>query len=562
LILVAKAVAMVVPFVFKAVIDRMGAAAPAAVVVALAFGYAGARFAGTLFDNLRQGVFEIVGKRAVAALSANLFDHLQTLGLRYHVERQTGVVGRVVDRGTKSIDSMLFFLLFNIAPTAIEFIAVGIIFLVKFGWWFVGALALSLAGYVALTRYLTDRRAALRRTMLDLDAAVAHQAHEALLNYETVKAFGAEQWESQRYRGALDSYARAATRNEQTLAVLNVGQALVMNATLAAAMAITVWGWNRGRLSIGDLVLVNALLLQLFAPLDMLGAVYRELRQGLVDMEQMFALLDTPAEIVDAPGAPALILKKGSVAFRDVHFGYGPDRPILRGIDFEVPGGATVAVVGPSGAGKSTIARLLYRYYDVTSGAIEIDGQDIRSVTQASLRQAIGIVPQDTILFNETLAYNIAYGRRGATPEETGAAARAAALDGFVAALPDGYDSRVGDRGLKLSGGERQRVAIARTLLKDPPLLILDEATSALDSRTEASIQQALAGLARYRTTLVIAHRLSTIVGADEILVLSEGRIVERGHHSALLRAGGLYAALWAEQARGSDRPPLSPAGG
>jgi ATP-binding cassette subfamily B protein len=550
LVLLSKAVILIMPFAYKGIIDGMGAQAPVAIVMAFALAYVAARFGGALFDNLRNGVFEIVGQRAIARLSADVFDHVHRLGLRFHVGRRSGALSRVVERGTKSVSGMLYFILFNIAPTAVEFVAVGIIFFIKLGIWFVLATALMTAAYIVFTQRVTERRAAIRREMLERDHEVANRALDSLINYETVKYFGAEGLESARYRSAVDSYARAATRNEQSLALLNIGQSLITTLLVGVALFATIRGWSEGRFTVGDVVLVNTLLLQMFAPLNMLGAVYREIKQGLIDMEQMFALLDTVPEVADSPGAPPLRIGQGHVRFSKVDFAYEPDRQILSGVDFEVPAGATLGIVGHSGAGKSTIARLLYRLYDVTGGAVTIDGQDLRSVAQASLRQNIGIVPQDTILFNDTLAYNIGYGRPGASAEEIEAAARAAALDDFIKMLPDGYETRVGERGVKLSGGERQRVAIARTILKNPPILVLDEATSALDSNTEASIQKALSALSHHRTTIVIAHRLSTIVGADSIIVLEAGRVVERGTHPALLRLGGLYAALWSEQAR------------
>jgi ATP-binding cassette subfamily B protein len=444
---------------------------------------------------------------------------------------------------------MLYFILFNIAPTLIELAAICGIFFVKFGAGLVAATLAMVALYIWFTRQVTDWRNALRREMNDVDNQAIGRAVDSLLNYETVKYFGAEEREAERYDNAIGAFARAAVRNEVSLAWLNIGQSLITNIMMAGAMAFTVWGWSKGRFTPGDVVLVNSLLMQLFRPLDMLGWVYRSIKQGLIDMEQMFALLDTPAEIVDSPGAAALMVGDGHVRFDQVAFGYEPERIILKGVTIDVPAGTSCAVVGPSGAGKSTLARLLYRFYDPTDGRILIDGQDISAVSQASLRGAIGIVPQDTVLFNDTIGYNIGYGREGAGQDEVEAAARGASIDGFIAALPNGYEAMVGERGLKLSGGEKQRVAIARTLLKDPPILILDEATSALDSRTEEAIQATLDGVQRNRTTIVIAHRLSTIVGADQIVVLDDGRVAERGTHADLLASGGLYAELWTRQA-------------
>ena len=402
--------------------------------------------------------------------------------------------------------------------------------------------------YIGFTRWVTDWRAGLQRQMNEVDNKAIGRAVDSLLNYETVKYFGAEEREARRYDEAVGAFTRASVRNEVSLAWLNIGQSLITNIMMAGAMGFTVWGWSKGRFTPGDVVLVNALLMQLFRPLDMLGWVYRSIRQGLIDMEMMFGLLDTSQEIVDAPGAGPLVVTRGAVRFDDVHFQYEEGREILKGVSFEVPPGTSLAVVGPSGAGKSTLARLMYRFYDPSGGTILIDGQPISGVTQASLRSAIGIVPQDTVLFNDTIAYNIAYGREGASQVEVAGAAAGAAIDGFIASLPNGYESMVGERGLKLSGGEKQRVAIARTLLKNPPILILDEATSALDSRTEEAIQATLQGAMRDRTTIVIAHRLSTIAEADRIIVLDEGRVTESGTHAALLAKNGLYADLWNRQ--------------
>ena len=448
---------------------------------------------------------------------------------------------------------MLYFILFNIAPTVVELVAVCAIFFVKFGTGLVIATLAMVVVYIWFTRTVTEWRNQLRRDMVDMDTnAVAH-AVDSLLNFETVKYFNAEDREADRYGRAMRSYAHAAVKSENSLALLNIGQALVTNLMMAGAMAYSVWGWSQGRFTTGDVVLVNTLLAQLFRPLDMLGMVYRTIRQGVIDMEAMFALIDTPQEIVDAPGAPDLAVAKGEVRFDTVVFGYDPDRTILHGVSFTIPAGRTLAIVGPTGAGKSTIARLLFRFYDVNGGRILIDGQDIARVRQDSLRAAIGIVPQDMVLFNDTIGYNIAYGREGASQAEIEEAARGASIHDFILSLPKGYDTRVGERGLKLSGGEKQRVAIARTLLKNPPVLILDEATSALDSRTEAAIQDVLGRIAQRRTTIIVAHRLSTVVEADEIIVLDQGRIVEQGTHRELLLLDGLYAQMWARQATERD---------
>jgi ABC-type transport system involved in Fe-S cluster assembly fused permease/ATPase subunit len=501
-------------YTLKYAVDRMsgGDRGAATLVILLVVGYAAARFGTTLFDNLRNAVFERVGQDATRRLSAAVFRHLHGLSLRFHLERRTGAVTKVVERGTKSIDTMLYFLLFNIAPTVLELALVLGIFGRSFGWPMVVATAVMVVGYIAFTRMVTDWRNALRTQMNDLDTGAVAHAVDSLLNFETVKYFGAEEREAQRYDRAVAAYARAATKSENSLAWLNVGQALITNLMLGGGMAFVAWRWSRGQASAGDVVFVSTLLAQLFRPLDLLGMVYRTIRQGAIDMGAMFSLIDTPADVVDAPGAQALVVGRGHLRFEDVRFGYDAGRPILEGIDLDVPAGSTLAIVGPSGAGKSTLARLMYRFYDLTSGRITIDGQDIATVTQASLRAAIGIVPQDTVLFNDTVGYNIAYGREGAGQAEVEAAARGAAIAGFIERQPDGYATRVGERGLKLSGGEKQRVAIARTLLKNPPILILDEATSALDSRTEAEILDTLEAIERGRTTVVIAHRLSTVV--------------------------------------------------
>jgi ATP-binding cassette subfamily B protein len=539
------------PFALQNAIDTMSAGSRDALwlVVALIVGYAAARFGATLFDNLRNMVFERVGQDAARRLSGMVFRHLHRLSLRFHLERRTGAVTRVVERGTKSIDTMLYFLLFNIAPTVLELGLVLGIFGTRFGSWLVLGTVAMVAAYILFTRWITDWRNALRERMNDLDTGAVAHAVDSLLNFETVKYFGAEAREAERYERAVTAYATAATRSENSLALLNIGQALITGLMLAGGMALVVFGWSSGRFTPGDVVLVSTLLTQLFRPLDLLGMVYRTIRQGVTDMGAMFDLIDTPTEVRDAPEAPALEVTRGHVRFENLRFGYDPDRLILKGIDLDVPAGTTLAVVGPSGAGKSTLARLLFRFYDPTGGRITIDGQDIAGVRQDSLRSAIGIVPQDTVLFNDTVGYNIAYGRAGANADEIAAAARGAAIEPFIQSLPDGYDTRVGERGLKLSGGEKQRVAIARTLLKNPPVLILDEATSALDSRTEAEILGTLEAIEQGRTTIVIAHRLSTVVHADRIVVLEAGEVVESGTHAELLRLGGVYAEMWARQA-------------
>jgi len=550
-VLGSKAVVLLMPFAYKAAIDRMapGLEPGVAIAVALVAAYAGARFGGVLFDNLRNAIFELVGQDAARRLSLEVFGQLHRLSLRFHLERRTGALTKIVERGTKSIDTMLYFLLFNIGPTLFELSAVCIIFFIKFGLGLVTATVAAIAGYIVFTRKVTEWRAKMRREMVEHDTRASARAVDSLLNYETVKYFSAEAREAENYGQAVAAYARAATRNEGSLAALNIGQSLITNLMMAGAMGYSVYGWSRGWFSPGDVVFVNTMLSQLFRPLDMLGMVYREIRQGLIDMEAMFRLIDTPAEVVDAPDARPLAISGGMVRFEDVRFAYDPERPILKGIDLTIPPGGTLAVVGPSGAGKSTLARILFRFYDICGGRVTIDGQDIAKVTQASLRQAIGIVPQDTVLFNDTIGYNIGYGRAGSSQAEIEEAARGAAIHDFILSLPQGYATRVGERGLKLSGGEKQRVAIARTLLKNPPLLILDEATSALDSRTEADIQTTLRGVEQGRTTIVIAHRLSTVVHADEIVVLEAGQVAERGTHAQLLARDGLYAEMWMRQA-------------
>ena len=538
-------------YTLKYAIDRMAGGDRGAVmlIVLLVIGYAAARFGTTLFDNLRNAVFEIVGQDATRRLSADVFRHLHRLSLRFHLERRTGAVTKVVERGTKSIDTMLYFLLFNIAPTVLELGLVLAIFGRSFGPVLVVTTLAMVVLYIGFTRKVTDWRNALRNRMNDLDTGAVAHAVDSLLNFETVKYFNAEEREAQRYENGVAAYARAATKSENSLAWLNVGQAAITSLMLGFAMAWVVREWSRGAASPGDVVFVSTLLSQLFRPLDLLGMVYRTIRQGVIDMGAMFDLIDTPAEVVDAPHALPLAVRGGHVRFDHVVFGYEPDRAILKGLTLDIPAGTTCAVVGPSGAGKSTLARLLYRFYDVTEGAITIDGQRVSDVTQDSLRAAIGIVPQDTVLFNDTIGYNIAYGREGADQSDVERAAKGAAIADFIERQPQGYATRVGERGLKLSGGEKQRVAIARTLLKDPPILILDEATSALDRRSEADILATLQAIERGRTTLGIAHRLSTIAPADQIVVLDGGHVVERGTHGELLAKGGLYAEMWARQA-------------
>lgn len=564
LVLAAKGVTLALPFAYKGAVDAMSGKVDDGLSVALALvaAYALGRFASVAFDNLRNIAFERVGQVATTNLAEDVFHRLHRLSLRFHLARRTGEVTKIIERGTKSIDQMLYFLLFNIAPTIIELIAVAVIFYINFGLALVAATALTVITYVWVTRAITEWRTKLRREMNELDGKALHRAVDSLLNFETVKYFNAESREEARYAQAARAYAEAAIKSENSVGLLNMAQSVITNALVAGAMAYTVWGWSRGELTVGDLVLVNTFLIQLFRPLDVLGWVYRTIRQGLVDMAEMFRLIDTEIEVRDVPGAPALIVRTPTVAFDNVTFGYEPGRTILNGLSFEVPAGSTTAIVGPSGAGKSTIGRLLFRFYDPQGGRVLVGGEDIALVTQDSLRAAIGIVPQDSVLFNESLAYNIAYGAEGADMALVEQAARDAALMPLITRLPDGFDTMVGERGLKLSGGEKQRVAIARTLVKNPPILLLDEATSALDTRTEQEILGTLKRLEEGRTTIAIAHRLSTIADADNILVLDHGRLAESGTHTALLAKGGLYAEMWSRQAaeRGGDEAVTSEA--
>jgi ATP-binding cassette subfamily B protein len=552
LLAAAKAANVLVPIAYARAVDALapqsGAGAVIAVPIALLVGYGLLRVMASALGELRNAVFSKVQARAGRRVALEVFRHLHALSMRFHMDRATGGLSRVIERGVRGIATSLNFLLFNIIPTIVEILFVAVIL-----WWmFAASFALTMLGtiiaYVAFTLIFTNWRLRFRRQMNQTDEEANTKAVDSLLNYETVKYFGNEGHEARRYDESLTRYESAYVRSETTLNMLNAGQATIMAVGLTITMLLAGRGIADGSMSIGDLVMVNTYLIQLYQPLNILGFAYREIKQGLTDMEQMFALLDVPAEVRDAPGAVPLSLTQGEIRFEDVRFGYRPDREILKGISLIVPPGRMLAIVGPTGAGKSTISRLLFRFYDVTGGRVLVDGQDVRGITQQSLRAAIGVVPQDTVLFNDTIRYNIGYGRPGATDAEIENAARLAQVHDFVTRLPDGYATRVGERGLKLSGGEKQRVAIARTILKDPRLLILDEATSALDTRTEQEIQAALRDVARNRTTLVIAHRLSTVVEADEIIVLQEGAIAERGTHGALIAAGGLYADMWRRQ--------------
>ncbi|MGF1626393.1 MAG: ABCB family ABC transporter ATP-binding protein/permease [Alphaproteobacteria bacterium] len=521
----------------------------------LIVGYGLARLGAIVFGELRAAVFARVTLRAMRTVALQTFRHLHALSLRFHLERRTGGLSRVIERGTSGIEFLLDFMLFNVLPTLLEIVLVCAILWVLFDVWFAVVTFVAVSGYVAFTLIVTERRLKYRRAMNERDTEANTKAVDSLLNFETVKYFGAEQHEARRYDVSLRGYEEAAVRSKVSLAMLNIGQAAIIAGGLTLIMVMAANGVRAGTMTIGDFVMVNTYLLQLYLPLNFLGFVYREIKRSLVDMEDMFSLLRMNAEVDDRAGAKPLEVAGGQIEFDRVSFGYDPRRPILKELSFTAPPGSMIAIVGASGAGKSTIGRLLFRFYDIDAGAIRIDGQDIRDVTQSSLREALGVVPQDTVMFNDTIYYNINYGRPSATREEVEAAAEMARIHDFITMLPDGYATTVGERGLKLSGGEKQRVAIARAILKDPPVLLFDEATSALDSTTEMAIQASLAAVAANRTTLVIAHRLSTIVKADEIIVLDDGQVVERGRHAALLAQGGPYAAMWTKQQSAEHRP-------
>ncbi len=536
------------------------AAAVIAVPVALIVGYGLLRIAASSFGEMRDAIFAAVQQRTVRRIALQTFRHLHRLSLRFHLDRQTGGLSRAIERGTTGIENVLRLAVFNVLPTLFEVaLVVGILWYV-FDWRFASVTLLAVTLYLSFTLFFTNWRVRIRRTMNETDSDAQTKAVDSLLNYETVKYFGNEAHESRRFDESWARYERAAVKNQVTLNMLNLGQAAIIAIGLSVVMLMAAQGVAGGTMSVGKFVLVNTYLMQLYQPLNMLGFVYREIKQGLTDMEALFRLLSLNQEVADKPGATALAPpaagRPGEVVFDDVRFGYQPEREILKGLSFRIPAGGSLAIVGPTGAGKSTINRLLFRFYDTTEGRILIDGQDIRDITQDSLRAAIGVVPQDTVLFNDTIRYNIAYGRPGATQDQVEHAARLAQVHDFVLRLPEGYDTRVGERGLKLSGGEKQRVAIARTILKDPPILVLDEATSALDTSTEQEIQAALRAVASERTTLTIAHRLSTVVDADEIIVLDHGMVAERGTHAELVARGGVYARMWAMQAEQQDAAP------
>jgi ATP-binding cassette, subfamily B, heavy metal transporter len=563
-LLASKVATTLVPFAYGGIIDSLDGSTPdnalilgMAVPVVLVIAYVLGNIIDAGFQQLRDVLFASVGQHAVRKLALQTFHHMHRLSLRFHLQRRTGGLSRVIERGTKGIETVVRFAMLNIAPTAVEFVVVAIIFVWLFGLSYLGVLVVMIWGYLYFTIKASNWRIAIRRQMNDSDTDANGKAIDSLLNFETVKYFANERMEANRFDTAMAGYERSAIRIWTSLGFLNFGQAIIFYAGFLIISIMAILGVMDGTLTLGDFVLLNTFLMQIYRPLNFIGFVYRELRQGLTDIEEMFKLLDQDPEIVDRADAKPLAVSGPVIRFENVTFHYDPDRPILKGVSFEVPAGKTVAIVGPTGAGKSTISRLLFRFYDVTGGRITIDGQDLRDVTQESLRSAIGMVPQDTVLFNDTIGYNIEYGRPGASDEEVKAAAAMAQVGGFIETLPKGYDTPVGERGLKLSGGEKQRVAIARTILKSPSILILDEATSALDTKTERDIQQALDEVSRNRTTVVIAHRLSTVVNADEILVLREGQVAERGSHFQLLAQDGLYAQMWNRQREASEAAEL-----
>jgi ABC-type transport system involved in Fe-S cluster assembly fused permease/ATPase subunit len=572
LLLAAKLATMAVPFTFKWATDALANAPDTADLPWIAWAlaapilmtaaYGAMRILMAAFTQLRDGMFARVSMHAVRRLAIRTFEHVHQLSLRFHLERKTGGLTRVLERGRNAIETIVRMVILQLVPTIVEVLMISAVLLYQFDWRYVAVIAITVALYMWYTYLATEWRIGIRRKMNESDSDANTKAIDSLLNYETVKYFSAEGRETARYDRSMARYEQASVQAYTSLAVLNAGQATIFTIGLTVTMALCVLGIRAGTHTIGDFVMINAMMIQLYQPLNFMGMVYREIKQAVIDIESMFTLLGRDPEIKDVPGAPPLAVTAGTIRFEDVRFAYEAERPILKGISFEVPAGRTIAIVGPSGAGKSTISRLLFRFYDVTGGRIVIDGQDIREVTQASLRNSIGMVPQDTVLFNDTVRYNIRYGRWDASDAEVEAAAAHAQIDTFIRSTPKGYDTEVGERGLKLSGGEKQRVAIARTILKAPPILLLDEATSALDSHTERDIQDALDRVSRNRTTLVIAHRLSTIIAADEIIVLDRGVIVERGTHHQLLLQSGLYASMWNRQREAEEaREKLALAG-
>lgn len=547
-LLLAKAINIFVPIVYKYVIDGLNKNLALPVIIGIIIAYGGTKIFVGIFNELRNIIFSKVGHQATILIALNVFKHMHNLSMRFHITRKTGGLSRSIERGTKGIEAVLRYSLFNILPTSVEIILVSGILWYVYGIWFSVTILVTMSIYVLFTFLISAWRISFARTMNQSDNTANNRAIDSLLNFETVKYFSNEEYEASKFNAALQIYERSATKTTNSLSILNIGQDVIISLGLVALMILSATKINQGKMTVGDLIMVNTYLFQLSIPLSILGFAYREIKNALVGMEDMFNLLDIPKEVEDAKDAKELIISKGEVAFKEVNFAYNPERPILHNISFAIDSGKTLAIVGSSGAGKSTISRLLFRFYDINSGSITIDGQDIRGVTQSSLRKAIGIVPQDTVLFNDTIYYNIAYGDNSASYDEVIAASKNAHIHEFITSLPEGYETQVGERGLKLSGGEKQRIAIARTLLKNPSIYVFDEATSSLDTKTEKLIQASLKEISEHYTTLIIAHRLSTIIDADEIIVLDNGYIVERGNHKTLLKQKGYYAELWYKQ--------------